>query len=543
MPSLPPNNAHPLESSGEPLLPRSLPPSRRQDGIRHPTFLILALTASLACSVSFSEVAAPVTASPHDAAQTPLKPPATPGPIYEVRKNPFRIEVSLEAVLEAEKMTPVSFWPEAWEDLVVLKAVEQGEEVQKGDVLVQIDARKLDEVIDDLESQRALGEATQRLGLAELAAMEKSAPVEVEVAGRARKIAEEDLKTFQDVDRPWEEKWADQRVKWTSQWLEYDLEELRQLEKMYRADELTEETEEIILKRQRNEVERTRFYLESAKVARDQAIHLYLPREDESRKLDSCQQSLAWEKTQNLLPIQIERKRAEVAKLQRDRKKAEERLKKLRKDREALRITAPASGIVFYGPCLRGRWPHVQAMTVKLIPGGRIVPREIFITVVEARPLFARAEIGEADLHHLRTGLEGKAIPTGFPDLKVPAEIDAISSVPEEQGKFDARIFLRLDSNGQKLMPGMTCRIRFAPYVKKEALTVPAAALFPDEIDPETHYVFRAREDGGHEKLKVEVGKRTPEKVEVLRGLSEGDRLLLQNPEQQPETPPKPGSK
>ena len=63
--------------------------------------------------------------------------------------------------------------------------------------------------------------------------------------------------------------------------LEYEEEELRQLEKMYKADDITEETEQIVLKRARDTVERAKFRVEIRQIIRDQSLKLAIPRADE----------------------------------------------------------------------------------------------------------------------------------------------------------------------------------------------------------------------------------------------------------------------
>ena len=39
-------------------------------------------------------------------------------------------------------------------------------------------------------------------------------------------------------------------------------------------------------------------------------------------------------------------------------------------------------------------------------------------------------------------------------------------------------------------MPGMSCTAKLVPYVKKNALTVPASAVFTDELDDEKRFVY-----------------------------------------------------
>ena len=63
-----------------------------------------------------------------------------------------------------------------------------------------------------------------------------------------------------------------------SNFLEYVQEELKQLEKMYKADDLTEETEEIVLKRARNNVDQMKFFTEMVKYEHDRDKEIDLPR-------------------------------------------------------------------------------------------------------------------------------------------------------------------------------------------------------------------------------------------------------------------------
>ena len=69
-------------------------------------------------------------------------------------------------------------------------------------------------------------------------------------------------------------------VKSAAEYLEYAKEELRQLEKMYRSKDLTEETEEIILRRTRFQVESGEVRLKEAELRRDATLKVELPRRE-----------------------------------------------------------------------------------------------------------------------------------------------------------------------------------------------------------------------------------------------------------------------
>ena len=151
--------------------------------------------------------------------------------------------------------------PNSWSNFTVLKAVPHGQRVQKGETLVTLDMKEIDEQLQDLEKTIRLNNLALQLADTELESTKTTLPLDLEASAQAKKIADEDLNYFLNINRSFLEESANFSLKNAQQSLEYSEEELKQLEKMYKADDLTEETEEIVLKRARNEVEQGKFYL------------------------------------------------------------------------------------------------------------------------------------------------------------------------------------------------------------------------------------------------------------------------------------------
>jgi HlyD family secretion protein len=466
-----------------------------------------------------------------------LTPAAKPGATHKVEKGIFKIEVTLKGVFEAEEMTEVYLKPEAWGGpmgggmLQIARAVDQGTAVKKGDVVVQLDTDKIDQALRDLEADRYLAELSIKQAEEELPILEKSTPLDLAAAERAKKLSDEDLKKFVEIERPLSEKNAEFNVKSRRNFLDYQKEELKQLEKMYKANDLTEDTEEIILKRQRDSVEQADFLLKNAEISRDLTVKVDLPRRELGLKEGAIKQDLALERAKATLPLALSQKKLALEKMKYERKKGEERLAKLQKDREAMTVKSPADGIVYYGKCSRGQWTTAGAVASKMHRGGVIMPDEVFITIVKARPMFLRATVEEKDIDVIKAGLKAKVSPTGYSDLKLSGKVDSVSAIPVSPGNFEARVSLELSKDAEALMPGMACSIKLTPYLKEDALAVPPAAVFADESDEDKSHVFVAVKDGKPEKRPVKVGKRSGTKVEIVDGLKEGDEVLLENPE------------
>ncbi len=126
------------------------------------SFLGVLVVAALAGGLAGSVQPKPQTKAPKPA-EKPAKEskPAT----HKVEKGPFKIELSLKGTFEGEDMTEVRLSPKAWipalgaAPMTVLTAVEHGTPVKKGDVLVEIDLERIDQMIKDLKSEAAIAQA------------------------------------------------------------------------------------------------------------------------------------------------------------------------------------------------------------------------------------------------------------------------------------------------------------------------------------------------------------------------------------------------
>ncbi len=461
---------------------------------------------------------------------------------HKVEKGPFKIEVSLKGIFEAEDMTEVALSPEAWipekgGTLRVLKAVQHGAAIRKGETVLWLDLERIDQVIADLKMESDLGELAYKQAEEELRVLENASLQDRASAERLKKQVDEDLRRFLDKDKAATQKRAHFYVKSAANWLAYIKEELRQLEKMYKANDLTEATEEIILKRQRDMVERAQFFFKEAEEDRDQVLQIDLPRREQSLKELAAKTALLVYKARIVVPLEMEQKRLTLEKLKTQRAKSAERLHKLRKDREGLTLKAPQDGLVYYGKCVRGQWITAGEMARKLQRGQTLMPDEVLFTIV-ARPVFVRAVIEEKDLHLVRDGQVGKIVPTADPDRKLAGKIQQVTYVPISAGQFECRIHLVPGKDTPRLslppeaflLPGMACTVKLTPYRKTDALAVPAAAVFTEELDEDQHYVYRALKDGKHEKRPVTIGRKTASQVEIVQGVREGDELLLEKP-------------
>lgn len=82
----------------------------------------------------------------------------------------------------------------------------------------------------------------------------------------------------------------------------------------------------------------------------------------------------------------------------------------------------------------------------------------------------------------------------------------------------------RIPNKELKLKPGMFARVALAMSTRKNAISVPEEALWPQGKD---NFVFKVI-DGKAMLTKVELGKRRPGEVEIIEGLAPGDMVVTE---------------
>lgn len=149
--------------------------------------------------------------------------------------------------------------------------------------------------------------------------------------------------------------------------------------------------------------------------------------------------------------------------------------------------------------------------------------QELFRLIRQNR-LEWRAEVTAAELRWLKPGVE---VSVEVPDTgQVLGKLRTVGPTLDDQSR-NALVYVDLPGAGQAgFKPGMFAHGEFR-LGTRPALTVPQTALSMREG---FSYVFRLREDSGGlsrvGQIKVQIGRRDGDRVEIVEGLAPGDRLV-----------------
>lgn len=437
--------------------------------------------------------------------------------------KPFVIERSLSTGALPTTSTPLRIEAETLPAFEIKSIAPHGSKVKAGELLVEFDTEAIDRKLDD--SKRAIESATLTLGQTEveLKSLKENLPLRLDATKRAARNAADDLAYFNTTNRKIREQSAEETLKRYQHSLEGEREELRQLEKMYKADDLTEETEEIILKRQHDSVAAAEFALKVGELTHKLTLETSIPRESEELNSAAKSTALALAKAETELPRQINLKEIEftAAKIAFDRQKDD--FAKLTADRKLIDpIKAPADGWFYYGAIEDGRWTTGEAVKT-LVPSGQVAAKKTFATFIPANaPLSLVTFTDEATASSLPADSSGFAIAPGREDLVIPAKVAKIATTPGTDGRFRVDLSATWPANAAPV-PGANAVVRLISYENPTALAVPAAALHATKDGWSVTVKLADGKTGPH---AVKRGRVSGELVEILSGLEAGQVIV-----------------
>lgn len=189
-------------------------------------------------------------------------------------------------------------------------------------------------------------------------------------------------------------------------------------------------------------------------------------------------------------------------------------------------ITAPMDGIVVGEPLTPG------TMAVQ----GNNNPTVIML-IADLSSKQIKAQIDETDIGNIKVGQEAVFTVDAYTDKKFRAKVSGISqtdvtnswnissSSSSSTSSADVIYYyvtLDVDDPDNDLLPGMTARVEVVTSEKQYALAVPISSL---KTNANGSYVLLVKGDGSTEERTVKTGIYSDDYVEVVDGISEGDKI------------------
>jgi hypothetical protein len=296
--------------------------------------------------------------------------------------------------------------------------------------------------------------------------------------------------------------------------------ELDQLKKMYKSEELTNATADIVVKRAVRNLELSKISEgeAEAKETKTQKFDFDIAREKLLFAVEQQKQTLETLKATQAQGA-INRKTAlDAANLALT--KAQQKLDDLNKDLAAFTVKAPTDGVVLYGQLVNGAWQNDDPNRLRIAE--KINPGEVQMTFYEPGKLKLRAEIPEARISWIKSGVTvGRVMPVSLPEAATDGTCGAIVAVPtpRDNGQQVIPTPFDLAKVDPRLVPGEKANLRIDLPEISDALLLPKAAVTDGRV--------KVRGEDGAEKWKdVVTGFGDEDQVQIVSGLSEADRVV-----------------
>lgn len=437
--------------------------------------------------------------------------------------KPFIIAHSISATALPAESAPIRLDAEAWPSFKIATIAEHGASVKKDQPLIVFETEDIDKKLTD--TRQAIAKETLELANAELAlaTLEKTVPEQLARLKRAADEAAEKLAYFTATSRKISEESADFGLRQTEEMLASYEEELKQLLQMYEADDITEDTEEIILKKQKFSVERAKFALKREILDHKRTKQISIPRQAIELKEAGDDTTLAFETGSKNLPRSIELKKLEVANLKTSLTRNKESLADIESDRKLFEIKAPADGMFYYGSIEDGKWTTGDLIK-SLSPRGTAPVGKTFATFIASPAnLVVKAFLDQANAQALAVGAKGTATLSGRSDATVPVTLQSLSSAPDT-GKTYPTVFTAEWPEGLNPVAGQSLQVNLASYSSEKAIVIPNKAL---SYGPKGWTAEVKLADGKTENRPVTRGKSSEKETEITAGLVAGQVIIV----------------
>lgn len=157
--------------------------------------------------------------------------------------------------------------------------------------------------------------------------------------------------------------------------------------------------------------------------------------------------------------------------------------------------------------------------------GSLVTPGQVITTLDDISVIKLDFSVPETFLAAIKEGQVVAARSSAYPDEVFQGRVDSIATRVDPVSRS---IVVRalLDNRQRRLKPGMfmTVRLMRAPV---RTLLIPEQALMPEN---DQQFVYVLKDDVAH-KVALELGRRRPGQVEVVKGVSAGDIVVIEGGE------------
>jgi len=447
-----------------------------------------------------------------------------PVPVFAVQEGPLTIAVTSAGSIQSRDKVVISSELEG--NNTVIWVIDEGTNVQTGDLLLEFDASEL---IDKRNEQEiAVANAVANLIIAEekLGITEgdcEAALLDREVELMLAKMA---FDKYQEGDYPQQVRQYEADIALSDEELKRAAERLEWSQRLAKEGFLTRtelQADELALQRKQLDLEmaQTKMNVLTNYTVLQQRSTL----ESARRRADRSMARTTWQNKSQLRQVE-----SELRARQRERDRATNRLEELNFQISKSKIYAPTNGIVLYTSTVlisRRQW-WIKPLAV----GSTAVERQELIYMPIESGMVVEVMIPEASLNKIDNGMPARVKIDAFPGRVFDGRLVKIGILPDGQSSQlnpDLKLYkceIECDFKDVVIRPGMSCDVELVKESYDAALYVPVQCVVRVDGVPRVY----VNDDGEWLPRIVRVGLDNNRMIHILEGVKPGEEVMLAPP-------------
>jgi len=400
--------------------------------------------------------------------------------------------------------------------LIIASAAPNRSTVKKGDTLLELDPVYINRDVAAAENELTAAKAALAKAESDSVLGEQADALAMRIQQQETKNAEAAVKWWEQVDGPQMLTSAELQVKVSRANVEDQEDELDQLKKMYKGEDLTSQTADIVLKRsvRQLDVSKTLSKMNEERSEKTESHSYPIARQGIQDSLELSKQRLESLKVSQALAAVLRKTALTTTKLA--LASSEKKLNDLKKDQALFSVKAPSDGVVLYGYSSGGSWTGADPKTMRV--GERLSSGSVVMTLFKPGDLKVELTVAESQSAWVKGGAKARVTPLAFPDLNYDGTCAAPAPKPGA-GSLSFATSINVGDVDPRIVPGMRATVRVDGGDLDGVLLVPVGAVSGGKV-------WLHGKDGQDTQKEVVTGRSDGKMIEIKQGLSEGDQVL-----------------
>jgi HlyD family secretion protein len=444
---------------------------------------------------------------------------------FAAKRGPLTISVLESGTIKAREQIIIKNEVEGRTSIITL--IPEGTRVKKGDLLVELDASTLQDNKIDQEIRVQNAEASYINAKENTAVVKNQAESDIDVAKLTLEFARQDLTQYKEGEYPNEKTAAENAITLAEEELTRAEETLEWSQKLYDKKYMANaelQADKLAVSRKKNDLilAQNNFKL---------LENFTYQRNITQLESDVRQAEMALERTERKAKADVIQAEADLKAKEAEYNRQIDKLTKIDDQIKKTKIYAPADGMVIYATSAQTGGPF-RGSQEPLDEGQEVRERQELIYLPTTESAMVEVAIHESSLEKVRIGLPAVITVDALPGKKFLGSVARIAPLPDARSMWmnpDLKVYnsdVYLEGNDPTLRTGMSCKVEIIVAQYEDEVYVPVQSV----LRIGTGHAIYVVKDGTAEERNVEIGLDNNRMVRIIRGLNEGELVLLTPP-------------